>query len=88
MGHIEDYRSADETRQRLKTLGNLATKMNVEGKVENCLYTYLDATNEMPQFKMDTMNNGSNTARSMHGAFESRYIDNNFDLIYKALTKY
>jgi hypothetical protein len=88
-GHIEDYRSGDgDTRQRLKTLGNLATKMNIEGSVENCLYTYLDTQGERPVYKLDTMNSGSNTARALHGAFGSRYIDNNFQLIYDAITSY
>lgn len=88
-GHIEDYKSGDgNVRQRLKTLGNLASKMNVEGSVENCFYTYLDATNEKPVFKLDTMNTGSNTGRSMHNAFQSRYIDNDFNLIYNALNDY
>ena len=88
-GHIEDYKSADgEIRQRLKTLGGLASKMNVEGSVENCLYTYLDTSNDNPKFKLDTMNTGFNTGRAMHGAFNERYIDNNFETVYKGLTEY
>lgn len=88
-GHVEDYKSGDgQIRQRLKTLGNLATKMNIEGSVENCFYTYLDTTGEKPVYKLDTMNSGSNTARALHGAFESRYIDNNFQVILDGITSY
>lgn len=89
IAHVEDYKTQNgEMRQRLKTLGNLASKMNIEGSVENCFYTKLNVVGDNVEFKLDTLNSGNNTARSLEGAFESRYIDNNFETIYQAIVNY
>jgi hypothetical protein len=88
IGHVEDYKSDGETRQRLKTLGGLASKMNIEGSVENCFYTKLNTVGDRVEFKLDTSNSGSNTARSLEDAFDARYIDNNFHLVYEAIVNY
>ena len=89
LAHVEDYKSEDgEMRQRLKTLGNLATKMNIEGIVENCFYTKLVSVGDKVEFKLDTKNSGTNTCRSLEDAFNTRYIDNNFQLIYDAIKNY
>lgn len=89
LGHIEDYKAADgEIRQKLKMLGNLASKMNIEGSLENCLYTKVNRLGEKIEYKLDTQNSGSNTGRSLHGAFKERYIDNDFNMIYEKITNY
>lgn len=88
IGHVEDYKSDGETRQRLKTLGGLASKMNIEGSVENCFYTKLNTVGDRVDFKLDTSNSGSNTARSLEDAFEGRFIDNNFQLVYDSIINY
>jgi len=89
IGHIEDYKSENgEMRQRLKMLGNMASKMNIEGSVENCLYSRINVLGDNVEFKLDTTNSGTNTARSLESAFESRYIDNNFELIRKVISEY
>lgn len=89
LGHIEDYKSeGGEIRQKLKMLGNLSSKMNIEGSLENCLYTKVTRLGDKIEYKLDTQNSGSNTGRSLHGAFESRYIDNNFEVIYNAIMNY
>lgn len=88
IGHVEDYKAEGETRQRLKTLGNLSSKMNIEGSVENCFYTKLNVMGDNIEFKLDTKNNGTNTARSLEDAFESRYINNDFNLVYNAIVNY
>lgn len=89
VGHVEDYKTQDgDMRQRLKTLGSLATKMNIEGAVENCLYTKVSVMGDKVNYKLDTQNSGSNTARSLEGAFDSRYIDNNYQTIYEGITNY
>lgn len=88
IGHIEDYKSEGETRQRLKTLGSLASKMNIEGSVENCFYTKLNTVGDRVEFKLDTINSGTNTARSLEDAFEGRFIDNNFHKVYEAIVNY
>lgn len=89
IGHVEDYKSeGGEMRQRLKTLGGLASKMNIEGSVENCMYTKISVVGDNVSYKLDTQNNGSNTARSLEEAFSSRYIDNNYQEIYDAIVNY
>ena len=90
IAHIDDYRSGDdgEMRQRLKTLGNLATKMNIEGEVENCFYTNLHVDGDKVSYRLDTQNSGKNTARSLEQAFETRYIENNFQIIVEAIDNY
>jgi len=88
IGHVEDYKSEGETRQRLKTLGSLASKMNIEGSVENCFYTKLNVVGDRVEFKLDTTNSGTNTARSLEDAFDGRFIDNNFQKVYEAIVNY
>lgn len=89
VGHVEDYKSeGGDMRQRLKTLGSLASKMNIEGSVENCMYTKVTVVGDKVSYKLDTQNSGSNTARSLEGAFPSRYIDNNYQEIYDAIVNY
>lgn len=89
VGHVEDYKSeGGDMRQRLKTLGSLASKMNIEGAVENCMYTKVSVIGDKVSYKLDTQNSGSNTARSLEGAFSSRYIDNNYQEIYDAIINY
>lgn len=89
IAHVEDYKSeGGEMRQRLKTLGGLASKMNIEGSVENCFYTKINPLGDKVEFKLDTVNTGTNTGRTLEQAFESRYIDNNYQLIYDAIVNY
>ena len=89
IGHIEEYRTGDdEIRQRLKTLGSLASKMNIEGSVEYCLYSKITPQGDKVEFKLDTINSGTNTARSSEEAFTSRYIDNNFHTVLDAINNY
>lgn len=89
IGHIEDYKASEgEYRQRLKMLGNLASKMNIEGSVEYCLYANIIRNGQNIQYKLDTKNSGSNTARASEGAFDSKYIDNNFNTVYQAIINY
>lgn len=87
--HVEDYKTENGTiRQKLKTLGNLASKMNIEGSVENCFYTKINVIGDDVEFTLDTQNNGSNTGRSLEQAFETRFIPNNFHTIYEAIINY
>lgn len=88
-GHIEDYKSEDgEIRQRLKVLGSMATKFNIEGKVTHCYYTSIMKKGDKIEYKLRTQNTGSNTGRSPEGAFEELYIDNNFQTIVDAIEAY
>lgn len=89
IAHVDDYKSSNgEIRQRLKTLGNLASKMNIEGSVEYCLYSKINAQGDKVEFKLDTKNSGANTARASEGAFKNRYIDNDFNEIYQSIINY
>jgi hypothetical protein len=88
LGHIEDYKVETQTRQRLKVLGNLATKMNIEGSVTHCYYTYVNKTHNSVEYKLRTVNTGFNTGRSLEGMFKEELIDNNFQLILDGINNY
>lgn len=88
LGHIEDYKVETQVRQRLKVLGNLATKMNIEGSVTHCYYTYVNKNGNNLEYKLRTVNTGFNTGRSLEGMFTSELIDNNFQLILDGIYKY
>lgn len=88
LGHIEDYKVEVQTRQRLKVLGNLATKMNIEGSVTHCYYTQINKIPGGVEYKLRTVNTGFNTGRSLEGMFDSELIDNNFQLILDGIDNY
>ena len=89
LGHIEDFKTADgEMRQRLKVLGNMATKMNIEGSVTHCYYTEITKMGDKLEFKLRTQNSGFNTGRSPDEMFNDTYIPNDFQLILDAIEKY
>lgn len=86
-GHIENYKSGTESMQRLKVLGNMATKMQLEGKLESVFYSSIEKTSNGIKFLLETQNNGFNTARSPEGLFEPK-IENDYKLILDSLSKY
>ncbi len=89
IGHVQENKGTDgQIRQGLKTLGNLATKMNIEGSVEYCLYAAKTQNGDALSFKLDTRGTAFNSGRSPEGAFEERYIDNNFHTVYQAIQNY
>lgn len=79
-GHTEIYKSGYENKERLKTLGKVATKMQLEGKMETVLYSRVVMENDVPTFYFETQNNGTNTARSHMGMFPGK-IPNDYKLI-------
>jgi|TARA_B110000858_G_scaffold140270_1_gene159228 hypothetical protein len=88
-GHTETYKSGLETRVRLKTLGKLANKMQIEGNLEHVLYSVVkknDSTGDA-EFLLETQNNGTNTARSSQGMLEG-VIHNDYKLILEAIRNY
>ena len=88
-GHIEDYKTNDgDIRQRLKTLGAFASKMNIEGAVSNCFYTDVQYIGDNPKYRLRLANNGSDTCRALESLFDTTYIDNNFGLVAKAIANY
>lgn len=89
LGHIEDFKSEDGImRQRLKVLGNLATKLNIEGSLAHCYYTDISYVEDKPKYSLNTQNSGYNTARSLEELFETPLIPNNFQLVLEAIRKY
>jgi hypothetical protein len=88
IGHIEDFKSAKgEQRQRLKTFGKVANKMNVEDKLTMCYYTEVKAGFEKPEYTLRISNSGFDTCRTNEGMHEGS-IPNNFQLILDAIEKF
>lgn len=83
-GHVETFKSGVETMQRLKVLGNMATKMQLEGKLESVFYSQVERTGDGVGYILETQNNGYNTARSPQGLFEPK-IENDYGFILDAL---
>lgn len=84
MGHIETYRGPDdEMRERLKVLGKMATRLNLEGAVVHTYYTDVDRDEQEPDliWGLTTQNSGYNTARSPEGYFEEFRIPNDLSVI-------
>jgi len=86
-GHIETFKSGNETMQRLKVLGNMASKMQLEGKLESVFYSMVQKENNEVSYILETQNNGFNTARSPQGLFEQK-ITNDYGMILQSLMSY
>jgi len=86
-GHTETYKVANDTKERLKILGKLGTKMQLEGKMETVLYSRVEMEAGNPRFILETQNNGYNTARSPQNLFEGK-IDNDYQMILDKLMSY
>ena len=86
-GHTEDYKSGNENFKRLKVLGNLATKMQLEGRLETVLYSNVRRDGNKTEYVLETENDGLNTARSPMGLFEP-VIDNDYYAVISKLLAY
>jgi len=86
-GHVETFKSGNETMQRLKVLGNMATKMQLEGKLESVFYSAVEKDSDGIKYILETQNNGFNTARSPQGLFEPK-IENDYGLIVQKLLEF
>ena len=86
-GHTEDYKSGVETKKRLKTLGNLATKMQLEGRLETVLYSDVRKDGDRAEYVLITENDGMNTARSPMNLFEP-VIPNDYNFVIEKLSQY
>jgi len=85
--HVEEYRQGGDVRYRLKTLGNMATKMQLEGKFETVLYSKVIREGSETKYVLETQNDGYNTVRSPQGLFEP-VIDNDYDFVLNRLADY
>lgn len=93
LAHIEDYKSAEGVqRQRMKFLGKMASKNNIEGAVVHSYYTKIDPAypfDSSDRYRLETVNNGFNTARAPMGYFTEASIQNNFqNIVNKILEDY
>lgn len=87
-GHTENFKEGPETRIRLKTLGQLTNKMQIEGKFETVLYSAVEKDDKGDlNYILETQNNGYNTARSPQGAFDGK-IPNDYNFIVNTLLEY
>jgi len=80
LGHTEIYKSGVDNKERLKTLGKVATKMQLEGRMETVLYSKVVMDSGKPTYVLETQNDGYNTARSPMGVFEGK-IPNDYKLV-------
>lgn len=85
--HVEEYRQGNDIRYRLKTLGNVATKMQLEGKYETVLYAKVLKEGTETKYVLETQNDGFNTVRSPMGLFEP-IIDNDYNFVIEKLMNY
>lgn len=83
-GHVEDYKSGFDSKKRMKILGKMGTKMQLEGKLETVLYAEVVQENGRAAYKLHTENDGMNTARSPMEMFEP-IIDNDYGYVIKKL---
>jgi hypothetical protein len=86
-GHTENFKEGEVQRVRLKTLGQLTNKMQIEGKLETVLYTNVEKDGDKTNYILETQNSGYNTARSHQNMFEGK-IENDYNFILEKLTNY
>ncbi len=87
LGHIETFKSGNENKERLKTLGKVATKMQIEGKMETVMYSKVEIEGGKPNYILETQNNGYNTARSHQNMFEGKIL-NDYGLVIEKLMQF
>lgn len=83
-GHTEIYKKGDQNCIRLKTLGNLTNKMQIEAKLETVLSAQVDLLNGEREYILETQNSGINTVRSPMGVFEPK-IPNDYKLVLEGI---
>lgn len=86
-GHTEEYKKGNDVHYRLKTLGNMATKMQLEGKYETVLYSRAISEGGTTRYVLETQNDGFNTVRSPMGVFEP-IIENDYNFVINKLLEY
>jgi hypothetical protein len=86
-GHVEDYKSGNDNKKRLKVLGKVATKMQLEGRLNNVFYANVIREGSENKYVLETQTDGYNTARSPMGLFEP-VIENDYNFIIEKLMSY
>jgi hypothetical protein len=92
LGHLEYYKGSEGViKSRLKTLGQLANKFDIEGNFNVVLYTEVIINDAgKPEYKLRTTNSSNNTIRSYYEMFteDEEIIPNDYKLIYDKLQSY
>lgn len=87
-GHIEDIKTGGgEIKNRLQVLGKVATKMQLEARLETVLYSAVQNEGGVIKYVLHTQNSGTNTARSPMGVFEP-IIENDYNEVIQKLLNY
>jgi hypothetical protein len=86
-GHTEDYKTGLEQKKRLKILGKLGTKMQLEGKLETVLYSDVRKNSGKTEYILTTENDGLNTARSPMNLFPP-VIENDYNAVIEKLLSF
>lgn len=87
-GHTEVYKDGFDMKSRLKTLGNMATDMQLEGRLETVMYSKVEKSDgEQMNYVLHTQNSGMNTGRSPMGLFEGK-IPNDYKMVRDAILNY
>jgi len=86
-GHIEDYKTGVDNKKRLKLLGKVATKMQLEGRLETVMYSEVRKEGDETKYVLTTENDGCNTARSPMQVFEP-VIENDYNFVIEELIKF
>lgn len=88
IGHVEDYKSGYDYRQRWKILGNQARNLSIEGLMENILYSEVNTEDNKRKYYFRVQGSGADTCHSVEGLFEGDRIPNDFKLILDKLANY
>ena len=86
-GHVEDYKSGTQSKRKLKTLGKMSSKMQLEGRLNSVFYSNVVKESTGNKYVLETQTDGTNTARSPMGLFET-VIDNDYNFIVEKLLSY
>lgn len=86
-GHVEQYKSGNDTKDRLQIIGKLSNKLFIERKFESVLYSKVIMDKGEPTYVLETQNDGFNTARSYMGLFEP-IIPNDYGFVIQKLLEY
>lgn len=87
LAHIESYKAADGSlKERMRIPGKVAHKYNIDGSFVHTYYTTIENDgkdyNDASKYQLVTANSeGTNTARSPMGLWDSLTIPNNYQLI-------
>ena len=86
-GHVETYKQGLDTKARLKTLGQLNNKMQVEGKLETVFYSTVEIEDGERKYLLEAQSDGIHSARSPQGLFEDK-IPNDYQFVLDKLINY